>query len=123
MKLAYYTDTHIAKQIAIQLRQHGVRVIRCEDVGLAEADDERHLAYATEAGCVLLTFDKGFRDRAFGWLADNRSHGGVIICKDDLQGPGGIGTIVRECLFFYEAVAVGAATLDDFRNRVIDLRR
>lgn len=121
MSLSYYTDTHIAKQIALQLRQHGIQVIRCEEVGLAEADDETHLKYATEANCVLITFDKGFRNRAFGWLADGRSHGGVIICKDRLQGPDGIGTIVKECVFYSEAVAASAATLDDFRNQVIDL--
>ncbi len=65
MSLRFYTDTHIAKQIAIQLRQHGIDVIRCEEVNMAEAEDEQHLLYATQEGLILITFDKGFRDRAF----------------------------------------------------------
>jgi predicted nuclease of predicted toxin-antitoxin system len=40
MKL--YADTHIPKQVAIQLRQKGVDIVRCEDIGLAEADDNEH---------------------------------------------------------------------------------
>jgi len=35
MTLQLYTDTHIAKAIAEQLRAHGVDVVRCEEVGMA----------------------------------------------------------------------------------------
>jgi hypothetical protein len=40
MKL--YADTHIPKQVAIQLRQKGIDIIRCEEVGLGEASDDKH---------------------------------------------------------------------------------
>jgi predicted nuclease of predicted toxin-antitoxin system len=48
MKL--YADTHIPKQVAIQLRQKGVDIVRCEEIGLAEADDNEHWAYAQKLG-------------------------------------------------------------------------
>jgi predicted nuclease of predicted toxin-antitoxin system len=67
--LKYYTDTHIDKQVAVQLRQKGVDVVRCEEVGMAEADDESHLAYAAQNGLALVTKDAGFRVRHFNWLA------------------------------------------------------
>lgn len=120
-ELKFYTDTHVDKQVAIQLRNRGVDIVRCQDVGLADADDETHLRYATQHDRVLITFDKGFRDRAFTWLAEGKSHGGVFVCKHDLQSEAGIGKIVTMCLFYHDAVDGGAATLDDFRNQVIDM--
>jgi hypothetical protein len=35
-KIKFYTDTHIAKAVAVQLRQKGVDIVRCEEVGMAE---------------------------------------------------------------------------------------
>jgi predicted nuclease of predicted toxin-antitoxin system len=119
--LKFYTDTHVDKQVAIQLRQKGVDIVRCQDVGLADADDETHLTYAAQEGRVLVTFDKGFRDRAFHWLAAGKSHSGVFVCKHDLQSEAGIGKIVTTCQFYHEAVEGNAASLDDFRNQVFDI--
>ena len=34
MSIKFYTDTHIARQVAIQLRAKGIDVVRCEDVGM-----------------------------------------------------------------------------------------
>jgi predicted nuclease of predicted toxin-antitoxin system len=118
MTLRFYTDTHIAKQIAIQLRDKGIDVVRCEEVGLAEADDEEHLKYSTKESRILITFDKGFRDRAFNWLAEGRYHSGIFICKPELQREVGIGVIVNACKFYHQLVEQEAATLDDFRNRI-----
>ncbi len=117
-ELRFYTDTHIGRQVALQLRQHGVDAVRCEEVGMAEADDEAHLEYSTREGRILVTVDKGFRDRAFSWIAEGREHGGVIIVHPELQGNSGIGSIVNWCRFFCDAVANEAARLDEFRNQV-----
>lgn len=121
-ELKFYTDTHLSRQIAVQLRKRGVSVVRCEEVGLAEADDEIHLQYATRGGYTLITFDRGFAARAYRWLAEGRSHGGVFICLDHLQGTGGIGTIVEMCLFYFEAVRQGAADIDEIRDQVLYIR-
>ena len=117
-ELRFYADTHISKQVALQLRQRAIDIIRCEEVGMAEASDEAHLEYATEQGRILLTVDKGFRDRAFNWLAQGRKHGGVIIIHPDLQGLAGIGQIVSWCHFFHQAVELGAASEDEFKDKV-----
>lgn len=119
MNLRFYADTHIAKQITIQLQQKGVDIVRCEDVGLAEADDEVHLEYATREDRVLITFDQGFRARAFNWLADGKSHAGIFLLNQRLQGSAGIGQIVTECQFYAEALEGGAITIDEIRNNVI----
>ncbi|MEQ8672098.1 MAG: DUF5615 family PIN-like protein [Aggregatilineales bacterium] len=121
MQLGFYTDTHVAKQIALQLRQKNVDIVRCEEVGMAEADDEAHLSYATAHGRIIITFDKGFRDRGFLWLSEGKQHTGIFVCKDHLQGSGGIGTIVNECLFYHTAVQMGAAKVEEFQNQVIDI--
>lgn len=121
MSLKFYTDTHVDKQVAIQLRARGVDVVRCQEVGLADVDDETHLTYAAEQGRILITFDKGFRDRAFTWLAAGKTHAGIFICNPDLQGEGGIGTIVGECLFYHEAVEAGAAQVSEFWDQVFKI--
>ncbi|MBL8120166.1 MAG: DUF5615 family PIN-like protein [Anaerolineae bacterium] len=55
--LKFYADTHVPKAVAIQLRAQGIEVIRCEEIGLAEADDVEHLEYATSQGCTLVSHD------------------------------------------------------------------
>jgi hypothetical protein len=37
--LKLFLDTHIDKQVALQLRAKGVDVVRCEEVGMAESSD------------------------------------------------------------------------------------
>lgn len=120
MSLKFYTDTHIDRQVTIQLRARGVNIVRCQEVGLADVDDETHLTYASEQGRILITFDQGFRDRAFTWLAEGKSHAGVIMCKPGLQSEAGIGVIVKRCAFYHEAVEAGAATIDEFQNQFIE---
>jgi predicted nuclease of predicted toxin-antitoxin system len=58
--LKFYLDTHISKQVALQLRQKGVDVVRCEEVGIAAADDEAHLEYAATEGRILISADQDF---------------------------------------------------------------
>jgi len=121
MSLKFYTDTHIPKQVAIQLRRRGIDVVRCQDEELEDADDETHLEYATQQERILLTFDKGFRNRAFEWLAAGKRHTGVFVCKHGLQTEAGIGIIVKTCLFYYEAIEAGAADVSEFHNQVVDV--
>ena len=117
--LKFYTDTHIDKQVAIQLRQRGIEVIRCEEVGMAEADDEAHLVYATENQLALITKDAGFRARHFRWLNENKEHGGIFFCAD--RHIAAIGKIVNGCNAFYKLIEEGAGTLDDIKNEFFDI--
>jgi predicted nuclease of predicted toxin-antitoxin system len=76
--IKFYTDTHIAKAVAVQLRARGIDVVRCEEVGMAEADDDAHLAYATREGRVVITADRDFLRLHKQWQAAGKSHGGII---------------------------------------------
>ena len=117
-ELKFYMDTHISKQVTLQLRQHGVDAIRCEEVGLSEADDETHLQYAADNERILVTKDRGFRDRHFRWMGENRDHYGIFLFKGGHEAF--IGQIVNFCRENAELVAGGAGTPDDFRNSFID---
>jgi predicted nuclease of predicted toxin-antitoxin system len=112
--LKFYTDTHIDKQVAFQLRQRKIDVIRCEEVDLAEADDEAHLQYAATNGYALITKDAGFRSRHFQWLEHNKAHCGIFFCAD--RHTAAIGRIVSTCAEFAELLEGGAASLKDIES-------
>jgi hypothetical protein len=110
-------DTHIDKQVAIQLRTHGVDVIRCEEVGMPEAEDNKHLAYATEHNRAIITKDDDFVRLHMSWQKIDRNHSGIFFCI--YRDRPAIGLIVRECLTYYQAIESGAGTIDaDIRNRL-----
>ncbi len=46
----FYLDSHIDKEVAIQLRNSGVDVVHCAEVGMKDAKDPEHLTYATQIG-------------------------------------------------------------------------
>lgn len=115
-KLRFYTDTHIDKQVAVQLRQKGVDVVRCEEVGLAEVDDETHLEYAAQHQLSLITKDEGFRLRHFNWLAEGKAHAGIFFCGD--RHVATIGKIVRACLAYTQLIEEEVGTLEDIHNEV-----
>ncbi|MBE0689663.1 MAG: DUF5615 family PIN-like protein [Anaerolineae bacterium] len=120
MKLKFYTDTHIPKAVAVQLRKRGVEVVRCEEVGMAAAKDAEHLTYATEQDCVLITHDDDFTRLDAEWRANNRPHGGIIYCLPHVQGTQGVGRIVTICAEYAELIAQGAGTYEeDIANRII----
>ena len=117
--LKFYTDTHIDKQIAIQLRQKGINVVRCEEVGMAEADDEAHLEYAAHNGLSLITKDAGFRTRHFYWLSQSKNHYGIFFCAD--RHTAAISKIVNVCSVYAQLIEEGAGSLDDIRNEFFDI--
>lgn len=118
-RLQFYTDTHIDKQVAVQLRQKGIDVVRCEEVGLAEVDDETHLKYAAEHQLALITKDEGFRLRHFDWLAAGNDHWGIFFCGD--RHVAAIGKIVKACYAFAELIESEAGTLEDIQNEFFDI--
>jgi predicted nuclease of predicted toxin-antitoxin system len=56
----YYFDEHIARAVARGLLQRGVDAILARDVGMMDAADEDHLAYATRENRVVYTNDQDF---------------------------------------------------------------
>lgn len=118
--LKFYTDTHIAKAVAVQLRNQGVDIVRCEEVGLAKASDSDHLEYACNTGRAMISRDADFLTLHAEYLEQGKSHYGIFFVLDHLQGKGAVGVIVRYLLEYYQLVAGGAASVeDDIANQVI----
>jgi predicted nuclease of predicted toxin-antitoxin system len=119
MSLKFYTDTHIPKQVAIQLRAKDIVIVRCEDVGMAEADDEAHLEYAAQNSLALITKDEGFRARHFHWLSEGKNHKGIFFCGDRQTAV--IGKIVNACETYHKLIVSGAGQLDEIENEFFDI--
>ena len=120
--IKFYTDTHIAKAVAVQLRNRGIDVIRCEEVGLAKADDENHLEYAASERRVVITNDEDFLILHAEWSNKGKLHAGIMFCQAHLQGDGAIGVIVKACINYHSLIAQGVGTVeDDINNQIIYL--
>lgn len=114
-KPKFFTDTHIAKAVAVQLRSQGIDVLRCEEVGMEKTDDPELLVYATQAGRVMLSCDDDFRKWHFHWLAEGKSHAGIIqFDLDQIKHCQNIGKIVKIVTLFYELVDDPVDTTDKF---------
>lgn len=100
--IRFYTDVHIPKEAVHQLREKGIDVIHCGDVGNADLDDLAHLEYASQVGCVMVSCDEGFERYHAQWQAQGKAHAGIIWfrMKDQCQS---ISIVVREILFLHEA--------------------
>lgn len=88
-----YLDEDVQAEAAEQLRQLEYDVICCRDSGRSNQgiDDEDQLAYATELGRALFTYnvaDYVALDKK--WKAANRRHRGIVI-SDQLS----IGEVIR----------------------------
>lgn len=119
-QIKFYTDTHIAKAVAIQLRNRGIDIVRCEEVGLAEAKDTEHLNYATTQKRMLITNDDDFLNLISKWRQAGKSHYGVMYCLPHIQGDVAVGKIVHICLEYHALIAGRAGTVeDDIVNQVI----
>ncbi len=118
--LRFYTDKHIARAVAVQLRRLGIDVVRCEEVGLASASDAEHLVYATIEGRVIITNDDDFTKLDRKWRVEGKRHAGIMYCLPHVQGKSGIGKIVKTCIIYHELIAAGAGTVeDDIANQII----
>jgi predicted nuclease of predicted toxin-antitoxin system len=113
--LAFFFDTHIPKAVAEQLRRpdRGVDVVRCEEVGMAEASDEELLAYAIENGRAMVSVDRDF----LRLNATKMAHAGIFSVLPRNQD--NIGRIVTDLFEYHELIKGGAGTLeDDIHNQV-----
>lgn len=60
MPIAFHLDENIPPAVAGALRHRGINVTTTSDAGLDGAEDREHLAYATDAGRVVVTQDVDF---------------------------------------------------------------
>lgn len=120
--MKFYTDTHIPKAAALQLRNRGIEVARCEEVGLAEADDTEHLEYATAQGCTLVSHDLDFLELHAAWSHQGLKHCGTVLFHRQFQG--NIGKIVTELSDWHALITSGAGTVEaDVYNKLIEIVR
>lgn len=113
-QLKFFTDEHIVRAIVVQLRQQNIDVLRCEDVGMKNTDDELLLEYATEHGYALLSMDADVTRIHNQWLSRGKSHGGIFYAPMvEFQVQQGIGSIVRDCIQWAELIEGGAGTLSE----------
>ncbi len=117
MSLRFYTDTHIPKQVAIQLRAKDIEVIRCEEVGLAEADDEVHFQYAIDNELCLITKDDDFLRLHAIHVESNKRHDGIFFSRKR-ESPA-IGEIVKSCTEYYDLIEAEAGSKSDLFNAII----
>ena len=62
------------------LRSRGITVITALDAGLTGRSDEKQLAFASEHGCVLYTFNvSDFYRLHTEWAGAEREHAGMIL--------------------------------------------
>jgi predicted nuclease of predicted toxin-antitoxin system len=120
MKAKFYTDTHIAKAVAAQARKAGIDIIRCEEVGRAQAKDIEHLEFATAERRMVISADEDFPILHAEWQAAGKRHAGIIYVQPTRKDQ--IGMIVEYLKFIHDAVETAAATLEeDVYNSIIYL--
>jgi predicted nuclease of predicted toxin-antitoxin system len=86
--IRFHLDQHVANAVALCLRLRGIDVSTTHDVGLQDAEDLDHIAYALGERRVIFTQDDDF-------LRHHRAgvpHAGIVYSE---QGSQSIGEIVR----------------------------
>lgn len=123
MRLKFYTDAHIPKQVAVQLRNRGVDVVRCQEIGMDNEDDLTHLTYATQEGRALVSIDSDFQGHFREYIQSGQSHAGIFSISSNLQGTGAIGRMVKELFVYWELIETGAGTIEnDIVNHIFYIK-
>jgi hypothetical protein len=92
------------------LRSRGVRVVTPLDAGLTARPDEEQLAFASQRGCVVYTFNvSDFYRLHTHWIASGRDHAGIVLAP---QQRFSVGEQLRRILRLRAAM-----TAEDMRNR------
>ena len=106
-------DTGLPALVA-QATAHGFAAMRSDDVGMRGRPDEEQLSYAVAQGLMLVTCNgRDFRRLHDEWLADGRSHNGIMIVNQSIA----LGERVRVLLWL-----ANAGSAEDFIGRVEYLR-
>ena len=76
----YFDEDAMHTRLVTALRSRGVTVVTVMDVGRTAVSDEEQLAFATERGCVLYTFNIcDFYRLHMQWVTAGREHAGIIL--------------------------------------------
>ena len=107
----YIDEDAVQGGLVEALRSRDVTVIMAADAGLVNKSDDKHLAYATEHGCVLYTFNvSDFYRLHTEWISSGREHAGMILGQ---QQRFSVGEQLRRILRIR-----ATASAEGMRNRV-----
>jgi hypothetical protein len=107
----YFDEDAMHSRLVTALRSRGVAVVTVMDAGLTAVSDEEQLAFATECGCVLYTFNVcDFYRLHTQWVGAGREHAGMILVP---QQRFSVGEQLRRILRLR-----ASATLVSMRNQV-----
>jgi hypothetical protein len=111
MRVHLYLDEDAARHsLARELRVRGADVLTPPEAGMAGKSDEEQLAWASANGRAIYSFNRCDFCRLHKiWLPAGRSHGGIILSRQDL----GIGEQMRRLLRL-----INALTAEEMRNRI-----
>ena len=85
----YIDEDAIHGALVEALRSRNVTVIMASDAGLMKKADDEHLAYATERGSVLYTFNvSDFYRLHTEWINSGREHAGMILAPQQRYSVG-----------------------------------
>ncbi len=85
----YIDEDAIHGAVVDALRSRDVTVITASDAGLMKKSDDEHLAYATEHGAVLYTFNvSDFYRLHTEWINAGREHAGMILAPQQRYSVG-----------------------------------
>ena len=101
----------VDSDLVAALRSRGVTVVTALDAGLTGQSDEEQLAFATDRGCVLYTFNvSDFYRLHAQWVGAGREHSGMILAPQQRFSVGEqLRRILRLC---------AATTTESMRNQV-----
>jgi len=72
----FYLDENVDRAVAVGLRRRGVDILTAEEAGMRGAPDEAQIAFALEAGRVIITNDAHFPKGH----ASGVRHAGIAYC-------------------------------------------
>lgn len=77
-----YLDENVPVVLGRMLAEEGMDCTTARDAGNLSLSDDGHLAFATAAQRIVVTFDcKDFQALAARWQQTGRSHAGIILTK------------------------------------------
>ena len=107
----YIDEDAVHGGLILALRSRDVTVTTAMDAGLMRKSDDEHLAYASERGCVLYTFNvSDFYRLHTEWIDAGREHAGMILAPQQCYS---VGEQLRRIL----RIRASAST-HSMRNRV-----
>ena len=115
--VAIYTDEDVTADLAPALRRRGYTAQSTAEAGNFRIPDEAQLAFATERGVALLTYNaQDFIPLGRGWYRGGREHSGIVISEQMSQRR--FGELLRRVLRLLNAL-----TAEEMHNHIVFLKQ